>query len=203
MSENPTPEAITTPPTDNALTVKYNHESRSLSPDEAVTYAQMGMKYEAMQPTLNRLHSLAASRSQSLEEYITAAESDAQQARLAEYTAALGDPQAAAARVAEETVAAETPRLRDQLAELTEAVEGIACLQDVPYAVQADARANHRTLLDAYLRYQWQQQTAVARNAAATAAAASAAVGSQSAPPPTDSTDSLTHAMVRGLHSVL
>lgn len=201
MSDN-TPAAVTTPSAPT-LTVKYNHQSRTLTADEAAAYAQMGMKYEAMQPTLDRLGALAASRRQTLDQYLTAAEADARQQMLADATAETGDPQAAAARVAEQTLDAETTRLREQMTELTEAGVTVSSLQELPDAVRADARANGRTLLDAYLRHQWQEQRAVARETAAASAAASAAVGSQSAPPPTDSADSLTHAMVRGLHSVL
>ncbi len=201
MSDN-APAAATTP-TAPTLTVKYNHQSRTLTADEAAAYAQMGMKYEAMQPTLDRLGALAASRRQTLDQYVTAAEADAQRALLAAATAETGDPAAAAAQVAEQTLAAETTRLREQMTELAEAGVGITDLQDLPAAAREDARQNGRTLLDAYLRHQWHEQQAVAAEAAAAATAANAALGSQSAPPPTDSADSLTHAMVRGLHSVL
>lgn len=202
MPDN-TPEAVTTPPTAPTLTVKYNHATRTLTAEEAAAYAQMGLKYEAMLPTVERLSALAASRQQTLAQYVAAAEADTRQQLLTQYTDELGDPAAAAERVASETLTAETTRLESELAELTAAGVAVTDIAQLPEAVQADARANSRSLLDAYLRHQWQEQRARERESAAAATAAAAAVGSQSAPPPTDSTDSLTHAMVRGLNSVL
>ncbi len=202
MSDN-TPEAVTTPPNAPTLTVKYNHESRTLTAEDAARYAQMGMKYEALHPTVERLTALAASRQQTLAQYVTAAEADARQQLLAQYTDELGDPTAAAARVADESLTAETTRLEGELAELAAAGVAVTAVEQLPDAVRADARAHSRTLLDAYLRYQWQEGRAREQARADAETAAAAAVGSQSAPPPADSTDSLAHAMVRGLHSVL
>lgn len=201
MSDQTTAQATT--PDAPTLTVKYNHVSRALDAEEAARYAQMGMKYEAMLPTLDRLTAVAASRHQTLDQYLTAALTDDRHARLERYTAELGDPDAAARRVAEETLAAEDARLAAELQELQAAGVSIATMGEVPAAVREDARQNGRPLLDAYLRYEWREREAAARAAADEAAAAAAAVGSQSAPPPGDSIDALTHAMVRGLNSVL
>ncbi len=202
MSDH-TPAQVTTPDAAPILTVKFNHESRALDADTAARYAQMGMKYEAMLPTLDRLTAVAASRHQTLDQYVTAALTDDRHARLAQYTEELGDADAAARRVAEETLAAEDARLATELAELQDAGVTVSTTEEIPAAVREDARQNGRTLLDAYLRYDWRERAAVTREHAVAAAAASAAVGSQSAPPPENSTDALTHAMRTGLYSVL
>lgn len=202
MSDTPA-QTATMPDAAPTMTVKFNHESRALDAESAARYAQMGMKYEAMLPTLDRLTAVAASRHQTLDQYVTATLEEDRRTRLTQYTDELGDPDAAARRMAEESFAAAEQRLAAEFTELQTAGVAVTSMGEVPAAVREDARQNGRTLLDAYLRYRWQQDAAVARENALAATAAEAAVGSQSAPPPTDSTDALTYAMVQGLNSVL
>lgn len=55
---------------DFSLDVKYNKQNRSLNREDATRYAQMGLKFESMQPTLKKLQYLAAADGQSLESLV-------------------------------------------------------------------------------------------------------------------------------------
>ena len=75
-SENETAEEKGAPP-EHGLEVNYNHEMRILSHDDAVTYAQIGMKFkdsgidiDTVKPLYNKLDYIAAQRGQTIEEVV-------------------------------------------------------------------------------------------------------------------------------------
>ncbi|MGN0173492.1 MAG: hypothetical protein ACI39F_03535 [Acutalibacteraceae bacterium] len=55
---------------DFSLDIKYNKEHISLNREDAIKYAQMGKKLEALDPTLKELEYLAASDGKSLKEFV-------------------------------------------------------------------------------------------------------------------------------------
>ena len=55
---------------DFSLDIKYNKEHLSLNREDAIKYAQMGKKLEALDPTLKKLEYLAASDNKSLKEFV-------------------------------------------------------------------------------------------------------------------------------------
>lgn len=52
------------------IPVKYNKQYRELSPEQATVYAQKGMKYESMEPSLNKLKYLAAASGETLSDVV-------------------------------------------------------------------------------------------------------------------------------------
>lgn len=56
--------------TEDAFTVRFNHEDRVLTRDEAVSFAQKGLKYDSVQPLLNELKLLASIRNTSPEDAV-------------------------------------------------------------------------------------------------------------------------------------
>lgn len=205
------------------LPVKFRHEHRDLTREEATTYAQLGMKREAEQPTWDTLEMMAAGRGQTVSEFVSSwsrAEEQAIYRRKLEITN--GDEEAAqqlvkaemdarrearniraqqardAEQQAEQTL---TDRLAVELAELQAEYPEIADIGAVPQAVLDDAVKNGRHLYDAYLRYQRQEGKKIEQNRAAQAAAAAASTGSLNDSPP-EGVDAATAAMLSGLRSV-
>ncbi len=58
-------EIISAQPQAENFTVRYNHQDMVLTPDEAVEYAQKGLKLESLQPVINELNYLAYLRGKS------------------------------------------------------------------------------------------------------------------------------------------
>ncbi len=231
---------VTTPPTDDGASeaqdtaedttptvtvpVKFRHESRELSMEEATTYAQMGLQYEAQQPMMDKLRMMAAGRGQSLSEFVdawAAAEERAFMQATLEKTG--GDKETAErlkrlewedrrkaceARVQQEQKAeddekaAVTSRLAAEFGELQTEFPDLDSIDKVPDAVINDAIKNNRHLLDAYLRHDRKETKKIEQNRAAQDAAAKASTGSQTDTPPAGGEDAATAAMMRGLRSV-
>lgn len=206
------------------VAVRYNHEDRELSMEEARNYAQMGLRYESMTPMLDKLRMMAAGRGQSLAEFVDAWSAADQRATLEQYMQKTGGDRETAEKLmrmeqAERRAACEerdrqdqkadedartavTSRLASEFVELQGEFPEITTIEGVPDAVIRDATKNGRHLLDAYLRYQRAESKKIERNTAATAQAAGASVGSQTDAPPSGDKDSATEAMLRGVHSV-
>lgn len=55
---------------DIVIPVKFNKQYRELSFDEAVTYAQKGMKYDDIQPSITKLNYLAAQSKQGFKQFV-------------------------------------------------------------------------------------------------------------------------------------
>ncbi len=140
------------------LEVKYNKQHHTLSREEATHYAQMGMKYESVEPLLSTLKTVAEREGKTLKDWVhgvserpsDAAETDALTQRMAEEYAVLKR---------EVPDVAEFPALPPDAVRMA-AEEGIP-------------------LLDAYLRFEHRERRRIAAEREAQAAAAAAGVGTQ------------------------
>lgn len=231
--EEPT-EVTTPPPADEEtadtppapfLPVKFRHEHRDLTREEATTYAQLGLKYEAEQPMRDTLELMAAGRGQSVPEFVESWARAEEQALLrSKLEITNGNEEAArqlvkaemdarrearniraqqvrdAEQQAEQTL---SDRLAAEFAELAAEFPELSDISTVPQAVVEDAVQNGRHLYDAYLRYQRQEGKKIEQNRAAQEAAAVASTGSLADTPPEDAVDAATAAMLAGLRSVL
>ncbi len=226
------PPADTTPPTvdDSAeavpptVPVKFRHQSRELSIEEATGYAQMGLKYESLQPTLDKIRMMAAGRGQGLEEFVNAwaaAEERAALDRLIEKTG--GDRDVAgqlweleasrrqkvcedrrqqAQKEEEQRIQDLNSRLAAEYQELTKECPEITTVDDLPEGVWQDAADNGRHLLDAYLRHQRRETRRIEQNERNRQAAEAAALGALADAPGGDGHDAATAAMLRAVRSV-
>ena len=233
-AENPAPEQPegTTPAAEPAaedpqtpaapfLPVKFRHEMRDLTREDAAKYAQMGLLREAEQPMLDDLAFLGAAQGKSPAEFvrwlkqeeeeamredklnITGGDADAAeilvQAEFAKRREALNlrarQEQEAEAAAEQSTL----DRLAGELVELRELVPELTDWDAIPQAVKEDAIKNNRNLTDAYLRYMHREGKNIEQNRAAQAAAAAASVGSQ-ADKPTGG-DPAIEAMIRAVRN--
>lgn len=224
----PNEDGSAQPPDDEApaptVAVRYNHEDRELSMDEARTYAQMGMRYESLAPTLDKLRMMAAGRGQNLAEFVDAWSAADERATLEQYLQKTGGDRETAEKLMrmeqaerrsvceerdrqdqkadEDARTAVTNRLASEFIELQGEFPELTTIEGVPDAVIRDATKSGRHLLDAYLRYQRAESKKIERNAATAAQAASASAGSQTDTPASGEQDAATKAMLNGLRSV-
>lgn len=209
------------PPAAPFVTVQYNHETRELTREQAIAYAQKGILYDEG-PRMQKLALMAAAQGKTVDEFVnTLAEADEQRLREDKLRITSGDADAAEIlvqaelakrrealnlRAWQEQEAAETARkamddrLAGELMELRELCPDVAEWNDLPRSVQEDAIKNGRNLTDAYLRYLHKEGVNIEQNRAAQAAAAAASVGSQADTPPTGG-DPAIEAMVRAVRN--
>lgn len=212
-----------TPPT-VTVPVKFRHESRELSIEEAGNYAQMGMLYEAQQPMMDKLRMMAAGRGQSLSEFVDAWAAADERAFMQTALEKTGGDQATAEKLKrlewedrrktcevriqqeqkaeEDEKAAVTSRLAAEFGELQKEFPQLDGIDKVPDAVINDAIKNKRHLMDAYLRYDRRESKKIEHNRTAQEAAAKASTGSQVDTPPAGGEDAATAAMLRGIRSI-
>ncbi|MBR7092574.1 MAG: hypothetical protein IKI50_05245 [Clostridia bacterium] len=167
-----------------ALTVRYNHQTRQLTREQAVELAQKGLKYQSLAPAFERIGAAARAAGMSPARWLeeTAARADA--VRYAETVRQCGGNTATADRLltaerqADEAQRQEqlTNRLATGFLELSRLCPDVRDLSDVPETVLADAVCSGRELTDAYLRYRWRENRRIeqADLARRTAAASSA-----------------------------
>lgn len=215
-----------TPATGQPVTVpvRFRHESRELSMEEAANYAQMGMKLESLQPTMDKLRMMAAGHGQTLEAFVDAWAAADERALLEQLLEKTGGDKETAERLlrleqedrqkvcrahqqqeqtaAQEKQAALTARLATEFGELRQAFPAVDSVDALPETVLRDAVENGRHLLDAYLRHDYRERRRIEENRAAQAAAAGASAGSQADHPATNTPDAATAAMLRGVRSV-
>lgn len=225
------PTEPTTPQTDPAadaeatpapfLPVKFRHEHRDLNQEEATAYAQMGLLYEAEQPTRDKIALLAAGRGQSVQEFVDSLiaydekklldekrritggnEEEAQklfrvdmEARQSAYAERVRQAQEAEQQ-AEQSL---TDRMAAEYGELREEIPEIGEFDTIPRDVVNDAVRNGRHLLDAYLRYQRRESKKIEQNRAAQASAQAASTGSLTDTPPEGGMDAATAAMMKAV----
>ncbi len=205
------------------LPVKFRHETRDLSTEEATRYAQLGMLRESEQEMMDQLAMMASARGQSPAEFV-AAWSRAEERHLLESKLQItgGNEEEAqkllkydleqrraacnarAAQEQEQEAAAErslTDRLAAEFAELREEYPEVTDYGTIPQEVVNDAVKNGRHLLDAYLRYERREGKKIEKNRAAQAAAAKASTGSMADHPPSGDMDEAAAALVRGVES--
>ena len=149
------------------LSVKFNKQTHTLSHEQAVQYAQMGMKYESVEPLLATLKETAAREGKTFTEWVSG--------------------------MAERPTPTPTDSLSQRLAEEDEALKAIVPqvgeFAQLPESVIRVAGEQGISLLDAYLRYEHGENVRIAaeREAAEAAAAQSAGTmasgGGQTASP--------------------
>ena len=189
-----------------SLPVKFHHEHRNLTAEEATRYAQMGMAAEEREPLLDKLRLVAAGRNQTLAQFINDWEAADLQAYREQVLEKVGGDETLADRLvaaemenrrkivgvkAEEAKAADAAKEQDLAAKLAADYEEVKAewpelseFAKIPEEVVNDAVRNKRSLYDSYLRYERKQQKAVEKQQREAAAAAKSATGAQSAPPP-------------------
>ncbi len=223
--EGTTPEAASAeadpqPPVAPFLTAQFNHKDVDLTREQALAYAQKGMKYDAERPMMEDLALMAAAQGMSTAEYIRSLK-EADEAGLLEDKLSItnGDREAAeilvkaemdkrraalGLRAKEEAEAeqkaeqATLDRLAGELVELKELVPDLTDWDAVPQAVKEDAIKNNRNLTDAYLRYQHSEAKKIEQSRADAAKAAAASTGSQADNPPTGENSAIA-AIMRGV----
>ena len=163
---------------DFELTVKYNKQTQNLGRQDATRYAQMGLKYEAMQPTLAKLQYLAAADNKTLEALVDGIVEGVESAKLEGFkqkangdeeilnaliqadkqkgTKAYKDWQEAEAKALEREQQDEIRTLATEFNTLQKEVPEFQGkkFEDVPEEVLSIREKNDISLYDAYLRYE-------------------------------------------------
>ena len=143
------------------LPVKFNKQDYHLSLEEATAYAQKGMKYESVEPMLDRLKDLAQQHGLGVREMVEA---------LCQETAT---PTATVPAVSVEE------RLAEEYLRLTEACPDAPSFETLPDAVVRTAVDEGVALMDAYLRYDYRERRRIAEAEAAAKAAGARSAGAQ------------------------
>lgn len=207
------------------IPVQFNHESRDLTVEEAQLYAQKGMKFDELTPTLDKLRMLASETGKSVPEMVEALVTARENALKERLLQEAGGNESVAERLMElemqkRKAAFETVKANEATAEKNarqETVERLAAefaelkaehpeygeFKDVPKAVVNDAIRNKIPLKYAHAHYFAQQHKKIEQNKASQARAAAASVGSQASVPAAGETDPAIAALMRGLGSVL
>ena len=189
-------------PTDDEqlITVKYNKQFRPLSREEAVNYAQKGMKYDTVAPLLDSLKYVAASEGRTLTELVGDIRKQHDEALFDSLLERCGDEdiarelleverdkhraayETALKRERDEEKATEeavTARLADEFSVLRGEFPQYAEFSKVPVSVVREAVEKGITLLDAQLRYEHRERAKAERARAAQTTAAKQSTGSQ------------------------
>ena len=218
----PTEEPAAVPVT---IPVRFNHEERELTMDEATTYAQKGMAYDRITPTLDKIRRLAAGCGKSVDEMVDAlveaSDNNLRQQLLVEaggnqsvadklyelekskrenaYTTrqqAEAQAELDARNSMDERLAAEFLELQAEFPELTD-------FRAVPKEVVSEAVRRKISLYDSYLRYERKNAKNAAQNARKQAETAAVAMGSRADRAPATAEDPLIAAMMEGVRAAL
>lgn len=198
--KSPQPAQAGPPAPAFTVPVKYNKQYRELTPEEAGVLAQKGMKYDALEPQLQKLRQMAAisgrSLSQMVDSIYQAGEALARQellrrtggdaaladqlmeARKLKGDKAFADALAAEQRDAQADRADTTRRLADDFLELQREFPDIARLDDIPDPVLEAAARKGTSLTAEYLLFRHREEQRIARARADGKTAGDAAVGS-------------------------
>lgn len=224
-----TDDAATAQPTEEAspvtIPVRFNHEDRELTVEEATTYAQKGMAYDQMTPTIDKIRMLAAGCGKSMEEMVDAlveASDNNLRARLLEEAggnqsvadrlyelekgkrdAAYTSHRQAQERAEQESRARLDERLAEEFGELKAEFSELTDFKKVPREVVSEAIKKNIPLYHAYLHYEHKNAKAAAQNARQQAQAAAATTGSRADSAPPDGEDPLIAAMMEGVRAAL
>ena len=188
------------------LPVRFNHEDRGLSLEEARTYAQKGMRMEGM---LDKLQVIAAANGQSVEQAVDhlfdaferthrkeilervggneeAADALMEKKR-SEWNVAVKTASDAAAQAEKDERSTLEARLAADFAEVKAAFgDTYPEFKDIPQAVINDAIKNKRGLFDALLRYRHTEAGKIEANKKTQEKAVAASAGSQADRPSAD-----------------
>lgn len=179
-TSEPSPKA--TDSAENNITVRFNHEDKVLTRDEAIQFAQKGLKYESVQPLLDELSYLASLRGKSpidtVKEFVALDEAVYHNQLKSQY----GEDQKTidalmekykqdnvskrAQFVSKEKEEAEKKEFSEKLAEEFAELKGecpeIDSFDKIPPSVLKNAK--NENLLNAYLRYKNRQQVRIEQN---------------------------------------
>ena len=216
--EPPAEEAPSEP-----FTVRFRHRDVELTREDATAYAQKGLLYTELQPTIDTLRRLAAGAGKSVaelvasiaeanekamkERFLREAHGDtsvAERLMQVERTRlqAAYDSSIAAEKEAEETATRTlNERLATEFCELQAEFPNLKEFKDIPQAVVNEAINKNKSLVDVYLRYHFKEQKKIAANNASRQAAAAASVGSKAANPPTETVSPVMEAMLAGVYN--
>ena len=182
------------------FTVKYNKQLRSLSREDAINYAQKGMKYDSVQPMLDTLKYVAASEGKTLAELVEAIRKQNEETTFSRLMDRCGDEEIAKELLAveksrhkeayesllqrekdeeNETDEAVTKRMADDFDVLRKEFPEYTSFEKVPQTIVKEAVEKGITLLDAQLRYEHRQRVKAENARAAQAAAAKTSTGTQ------------------------
>lgn len=203
------------------LTVKYNKQMRSLSHNDAVAYAQKGMRYDSLMPMLESLKYVAAAEGKTLAEFVQAIRDHHDESALSAlvdrcngdedlakelFEVQKGKHQAAYENLLKseqdaenETEEALTKRLADELAALREEFPDVTEYGKLPASVIREAEEKGISLLDSYLRYQHREQRKAETAQNQQAAAAKASAGAQASAGGNEGTDPVINALMKGI----
>lgn len=188
------------------LPVRFCHESRELSLEEAQSYAQKGMQLDSITPTLDKIRTMAAAQNITMNDMVENLWSAFERQNRQEILERVGGNEEAADALMEKkrtewNAAFENAKTAEKNAEKSERetlenrlMQGYTEVREafpheypefknIPQAVVNDAIKNNRGLLDALLRYRHKEGAKVEQNKQAQERAATASAGSQSDKP--------------------
>lgn len=154
-------DAGTTEPSDGlqqsafCLPVKFNKQDYQLTLEEATTYAQKGMKFDTVEPMLEKLKTLAEGHGLGVRELVD--------------TLCGGDVPAVS----------DEERLADDFCRLREECPDVSAFEALPESVIKTALDEGIPLLDAYLRHEHRERVRVAAATDAARKASAASAGAQ------------------------
>lgn len=189
-------------PTDSGelFTVKFNKQLRSLSREDAVQYAQKGMKYDTVQPLLDTLKYVATAEGKTLPELVEAIRVQNEQNLFSRLMDRCGDEeiarelmevertrhQAAYHHLLEQeqneerdTEEAVTRRMATEFEDLQREFPQFTEFGQVPSPIVRDSLSAGIPLLDAYLRHEHRERVKADAALATQQAAAEASTGTQ------------------------
>ena len=175
---------------EDGLQVTYNHETQLLSRDDAVRYAQIGMKFkdsgidiDTVKPIYNKLDYIAAQRGCSMQELVDGLLSSAEESHRKELTDTLGADNPVVEELMKVYRNEQKEKYERVLSDRRAADEfpEIAEFSALPREVNAEA-AKGRDLLSAYLRYTHKENKRTAAAEQAEKAAAKASTGQAASP---------------------
>ncbi len=203
-------------PAAEGIKVRFNHQDMTLSPDDAVAYAQKGLKLDSLQPLLKELSYLSALRGKSaldtVREYISLDEEIAKMQLGEQFK---DDPQGLEDALQKYKSDAEDKRnglfeedalkereemernFTDEFFELQSTCPEIDSFEKIPKDVFKDA--TEMSLLDAYLRFFHREQTKIKREKETQARNLKAAAGELKGGG--EGFDTLLSAFIKGLNS--
>ncbi len=158
------------------LPVKFNKQDYQLSMEEATAYAQKGMKFDTIEPMLDKLKNLAQQNGTGLKELVDAL---------------CDTPQTADEGSVEERLVDEFLALQAQCPDITD-------FEQLPSSVVDEAVQSGESLLLSYLRYCYRENGKVREANAAAALAGAASTGSLVGEVQSPA-DPAVEAMVRGV----
>lgn len=189
----PSPEGSTG---HEGLTVVFNRQPRHLSSQEAVSYAQQGLKWEQFAPQYRKLRFLGERLGGNVTDMVDGLLTAWEQGEWEKLLAENPENSAEAARLfaaakqerealwgASPKAPSEEERLAGEYAALLREIPDAPAFCDLPPSVMAIAEEEQIGLLDAFLRHRFREERRCAQAAADAARAAEAATGSQKSAP--------------------